>query len=158
MSSISFLLILILFFHSIFTTPSKKSFFNSIPKVQKAIKLRSTLVKNDSLIDVQSLTFDELIKKRPKKSGIRHLVLKNMMGNLFKSKAEKEADLIRIEMKKVRNRVSDLEAANHLGRFLNSDLLSTIQELQQVMDRYADLDQEIERMMGDGSQELLRIC
>ena len=158
MHSFYYLLVLILLSSSTLTVSSKRPFFNSISKVKKTAKARSTLVQKESPVNYDSFTLEELIQKGPKQSPKRKLQIMKMVGNLFKSKAEKEADAIRLATSQMNRKLNRLGSQNSLGNFLNNDLYSATQELQKIMDRYADLDEQIERIMGDGSNELLRIC
>ena len=147
---------LFLGFLALFATAACKPFFNDEPKPAKSRRLRMKAfhTRTRTLEDLENLPLEKLVAQRVPKRPSRSLGLLSM----FDSKEKKEAKAIEAEMAQIRRKLAFFQPEHDLGNFLNEEATLIKAELTRIIDRFGDLDEQIEATMGDGYNELVRMA
>jgi hypothetical protein len=134
----------------------KAPFF--VPEPPKpALRLRKLSTKVTSMSTPQSLnalSLESLLQKRISRRKARRLGLFDFM----KSDASKEKDEIKKQMARDRKLIGFYQPEHDLGQFLNGETTRIKTEISRIVDRFGDLDEQLEATMDEGYKSLMRMA
>lgn len=138
--------------------PRKPFFHPGPPSPPRPARRLTVRTRPGAPRSVDSLSLEELLKSKGLRGRNRRLSFFGKMKDLITgTNTEAEKEQIMKEMERNRFQLAFFQPEANLGDFLNSQTEGIKAEVARVLDRFADLDEQIATTMTEGYNSLIRM-